>query len=132
MALTQQSLLRVGDIVTEIERSLASLKRQAAKAERYVTYRGELEDLQLHESAHRYLELVGWIKLESSEVERISHANETLRAEAANCERDLDASRIEGRIAEETIQAAPEPTSPAARAVTLHQASIHPPHLLHR
>ena len=50
MELTQQNLLRVGDIVAEIERSLASLKRQAAKAERYVAYRNELEDLQLHEA----------------------------------------------------------------------------------
>src|ERR1700743_2380912 len=71
MELTQQNLLRVGDIVAEIERSLASLKRQAAKAERYVAYRGELEDLQLHDASHRYLELVGWIKLESGEVERL-------------------------------------------------------------
>ncbi len=31
---TRQNLLRVGDIVSEIQRSLASLKRQAAKAER--------------------------------------------------------------------------------------------------
>ena len=66
MELTQQNLLRVGDIVAEIDRSLASLERQAAKAERYVTYRNELEDLQLHEASHRYLELVGWIKLEGS------------------------------------------------------------------
>jgi chromosome segregation protein len=50
---TRQNLLRVGDIVSEIERSLASLKRQAAKAERYVSYRRELEDLVLHEASHR-------------------------------------------------------------------------------
>src|SRR5580693_125748 len=61
MELTQQNLLRVGDIVAEIERGSASLKRQAAKAERYVAYRNEVEDLQLHDASHRYLELVGWI-----------------------------------------------------------------------
>src|SRR5690349_3762910 len=66
MELTQQNLLRVGDIVAEIERNLGSLKRQAAKAERYIAYRNELEDLQLHEASHRYLELTGWIKLEAS------------------------------------------------------------------
>src|SRR5215203_1036963 len=42
---TRQNLLRVGDIVAEIQRNLASLKRQAAKAERYLAYRNELEDL---------------------------------------------------------------------------------------
>src|SRR5512144_1022615 len=43
MELTQQNLLRVGDIIAEIERSLGSLKRQAQKAERYLSYRNELE-----------------------------------------------------------------------------------------
>src|SRR6202041_818117 len=70
MDLTQQNLLRVGDIVAEIERSLESLRRQAAKAERYLKYRSELEDLQLHDASHKYLEAIGWMKLEASEVER--------------------------------------------------------------
>jgi chromosome segregation protein len=124
MELTQQNLLRVGDIVTEIERSLASLKRQAAKAERYVAYRGELEDLQLHESAHRYLELVGWIKLESSEVERISAVNDAIRTESAHCERELDAARVDVRMAEDAQQAAHEASFAADSAVAVEQASI--------
>ena len=40
MEQTQQNLLRVGDIVAEIERNLGSLKRQAAKAERYLVPEG--------------------------------------------------------------------------------------------
>lgn len=39
MEQTEQNLLRVGDIVAEIERNLGTLKRQAAKAERFVAYR---------------------------------------------------------------------------------------------
>src|SRR3974390_2554568 len=50
MEQTQQNLLRVGDIVAEIDRNLASLKPQAAKADRFVSYRKELEDLQLPEA----------------------------------------------------------------------------------
>src|SRR5450755_5158150 len=83
MELTQQNLLRVGDIVAEIDRNLASLKRQAAKAERYVAYRSELEDLQLHEASHRYLELAGWIKLEGGEVARLTEGAEGARGELA-------------------------------------------------
>src|SRR5262249_31572655 len=67
--LTRQNLLRVSDLILEIERNLDSLKRQAAKAERYVAYRGELEDLQLYQSSHRYLELVGYLKLRAETVE---------------------------------------------------------------
>src|ERR1700728_3713873 len=65
MELTQQNLLRVSDIIAEIERNIGSLKRQAAKAERFVAYKRELEDLQLYEASHKYLELIGWIKLET-------------------------------------------------------------------
>ncbi len=45
MELTRQNLLRINDIVSEIDRSRASLKRQVAKAERFIDYRKELDDL---------------------------------------------------------------------------------------
>src|SRR3569832_470039 len=47
LELTKQNLLRITDIVSEIDRNRASLKRQAAKAERIVRYREEVEDLSL-------------------------------------------------------------------------------------
>ncbi len=56
--LTQQNLLRVTDIVSELERNRNSLKRQVAKAERFLEYRAELEDLVLHEASHQYLEFI--------------------------------------------------------------------------
>ncbi len=55
MDLTRQNLLRITDIVAEIDRNRGSLKRQAAKAERYVEYRNELEDLYLHDASHRFV-----------------------------------------------------------------------------
>ncbi|MBI5188244.1 MAG: AAA family ATPase, partial [Nitrospirae bacterium] len=44
---SQQNLLRIGDIVGELERQMNSLKRQANKAERYKNYRGEMKELGL-------------------------------------------------------------------------------------
>src|SRR5258708_3143330 len=72
MELTQPNLLRGGDLVADLDRSLALLKRQAAKAERYVAYRGELEDLQLPDASHRYLELPGRIKFQPAYAHRLS------------------------------------------------------------
>jgi len=46
LELAQQNLLRVNDIVAEVDRQLRSLKRQAAKARRYRELRDELRDIQ--------------------------------------------------------------------------------------
>src|ERR1700722_19354308 len=91
MELTQQNLLRVGDIVAEVERNIGSLKRQAAKAERYIAYRKELEELFLYEASHRYLEAVGWIKLETGEVARTTLENDQAKAELTAREAELEA-----------------------------------------
>jgi chromosome segregation protein len=124
MELTQQNLLRVGDIVAEIDRNLASLKRQAAKAERYVAYRNELEDLQLHEASHRYLELAGWIKLEESAVEQLSQAHEHARGDLAVREAEVEALRHEVHAAEEKLESAQNASFAADSAVRAEEAAI--------
>jgi chromosome segregation protein len=124
MDLTQQNLLRVGDIVAEIERNVVALRRQAAKAERYVAYRNELEDLQLHEAAHRYLELIGWIKLEGSQVERLSEVSDTTRTELDAREAELDAARLELHAAEQVLDAAQNASFGAENSVRGEEAAI--------
>jgi chromosome segregation protein len=124
MELTQQNLLRVGDIVAEIDRNLASLKRQAAKAERYVAYRGELEDLQLHEASHRYLELAGWVKLETAEVERLAQETEQARGELAAREGELEAARLEVLEAEDRLSAAQNESFAAENVVRVEEGAI--------
>jgi chromosome segregation protein len=124
MELTQHNLLRVGDIVSEIDRNLASLKRQAAKAERYVTYRNELEDLQLHEASHKYLELVGWVKLEGGEVERLTQDSEQVRGELAAREAELEAARLEVHASEQTLDGAQNEAFAADNAVRAEEAAI--------
>ncbi len=106
MELTQQNLLRVGDIIAEIERNLGSLKRQAAKAERYIAYRNELEDLQLHEASHKFLELRGWIMLEMGEVERLTVEADEARTSLAARESELETARLDAHTAEENLEAA--------------------------
>jgi chromosome segregation protein len=124
MELTQQNLLRVGDIVAEIDRSLASLKRQAAKAERYVSYRSEVEDLQLHEASHRYLELIGWIKLEGGNVEQLAEEDGHVRTELAAREAELEATRLDVHGAEEQLDAAQNASFAADSAVRAEEAAI--------
>ncbi|MBX3220016.1 MAG: chromosome segregation protein SMC [Labilithrix sp.] len=106
MELTQQNLLRVGDIVGELERSLGSLKRQAAKAERFIAYRAELEDLQLYEASHKFLELRGWIYLEESEVTRRTLEADEARTSLAAREAELETARLDAHTAEEKLEQA--------------------------
>ena len=124
MELTQQNLLRVGDIVAEIDRNLGSLKRQAAKAERYVSYRGELEDLQLHEASHKYLELTGWIKLEASEVEAWTLAADEARSSLVARDAELEGVRLDAHGAEESLDQAQNAHFAADNAVRAEEAAI--------
>ena len=51
---TSQNLLRVTDIITEIKRQMAGLKRQARKAERYKKYQERVRELDVGLAIHFY------------------------------------------------------------------------------
>jgi chromosome segregation protein len=110
LELTKQNLLRITDIVSEIDRNRASLKRQAAKAERFVRYREEVEDLTLHQASHRWLELS---VVRSCELERratLASRSEELRQLVST--RDDEMARARGEAA--SIEARAEAASKAA------------------
>ncbi|MCB9562779.1 MAG: chromosome segregation protein SMC [Kofleriaceae bacterium] len=54
---TRQNLLRVSDIVVELDKRMGTLRRQAQKAERYRKYKAEMKDIELWKATHRFLEL---------------------------------------------------------------------------
>jgi chromosome segregation protein len=124
MELTQQNLLRVGDIVAEIERNLGSLKRQAQKAERYLAYRNELEDLLLTEAAHRYLELDGWVKFHRLQTAELTTRAEETRTALAVREAELETARLEARGAEETLEKAQTEAFARTNDVRAEEAEI--------
>ncbi len=124
MEMTTQNLLRVGDIIAEIERNLGSLKRQAAKAERYVSYRSELEDLQLHEASHRYLELIGWTKLYDGEVGRLTMESDQARSDLAAREAELETVRLDAHVAEDALEQAQNAHFGAENEVRAEEAQL--------
>ena len=124
MELCTQNLLRVGDIVAEIERNLGSLKRQAQKAERYLSYRKELEDLQLHEASHKYLELVAWKKHHGEEVESKSEEAQRARTELSTHDAELEVARQEAFAVEEEVERAQTRAFGAENEVRTEEAAI--------
>jgi chromosome segregation protein len=72
---TRQNLLRISDIVSEIQRQLNALHRQAKKAERFRTVREELKKLELYFAAKRHAELSKICGLLETELEGL-HASE--------------------------------------------------------
>jgi chromosome segregation protein len=91
---TRQNLLRVTDVIGELEGRLGALKRQAQKAERYKRYRTELTDLELWMASHRFLELRATSRvLEGRRVE-LDRQVEDLRAESGAREARIEVERV--------------------------------------
>ena len=106
MEQTRANLLRIGDIVAEIDKSLASLRRQAQKAERYKAYRTEIRDLELHVASHRYLELVVTRRVIDEELTTGSGTLEGRRLGLRVREAELETERLALRHAETNVERA--------------------------
>lgn len=98
---TEQNLLRVSDIVTELGARLGTLEKQAEKAERYRALKSELKGLDLHASAHQLLELKA---LEAREARVVGEGKAALEEEdrALTAREDEVARRIEALDTQET------------------------------
>jgi chromosome segregation protein len=122
--LTKQNLLRVGDIVSEIERNLASLKRQAAKAERYVSYKKELEDLVLCESSQRLLELIVRSQVEEFARAEATEQHTERRAALDAREAELEVTRMSALEVEDATERAHSEAFKATNEVRIHEGEI--------
>ncbi|MDJ0763829.1 MAG: chromosome segregation protein SMC [Myxococcota bacterium] len=115
---TRQNLARITDIINEIERNLASLNRQAKKAQRFKRYRAEQTDLDLYIASHRYLELraQGLVIKESLQEQEASYETgknalaatetrvETLRLDERDTQSRLDEKTAQGYEINKEIQ----------------------------
>jgi chromosome segregation protein len=104
--LTEQNLLRVGDRVGELERNVASLQRQAAKAERYLSYKGELERLMLHAASHQLLEILACEKFTAEQKAEAEIAAQAARTELDSAEAALEVERAEALVLEDAAEKA--------------------------
>ncbi|MCK5690985.1 AAA family ATPase, partial [Myxococcota bacterium] len=97
---TQQNLLRVNDIITELERQLNSLRRQAKKAERYKKLRDEQRGLELHAAAAEILRIATVEKVQKAEYDVLQGRLSDAQVGVATEETRLESDRL-GMIEEE-------------------------------
>jgi len=88
----QQNLLRVNDIIHEVERQLESLRRQAGKARRYRALREEMQGVERIVFGRRFLDLE-----EQASVLAGRHAAESERESAATIALESEEAQMEVR-----------------------------------
>lgn len=88
------NLLRLNDVLTEIDRSLASLERQAQKARKYKEHRAELLEKETTWGRRKNLVLQRQVQKTIDERNALEHLLAGLRAELSQCEMDLESSRV--------------------------------------
>src|SRR5258707_10249953 len=94
MEATRQNLLRVSDVVAEIEKQLASLRRQAQKAERYKQYRAELKDIDLWSASQRWLGLHAEERVAAAMHGAVETEREAAHTELVTREAEIEAARL--------------------------------------
>ena len=104
MEATEQNLARVNDIVAELERQLASLRRQAKKAERYAKVKEELRDLDLPVATMQLLEMDVRQKVQSAQRQELEQRFEATTANVAAQETALEAERLAHLEEEQRLQ----------------------------
>ncbi|MGE5186206.1 MAG: AAA family ATPase, partial [Acidobacteriota bacterium] len=100
---TRQNLMRVSDIVSELDKRMGTLRRQAQKAERYRKYKGELKDLELWKASHRWLELRADAQLVQGSLGETREHLETSRAAWTAKDAHVVAERAELAVEERRL-----------------------------
>jgi len=90
----QQDLLRIEDIIGEVEGRVESLKRQERRARRYQRYAEELARLELTLGRHQYLQFKEEMGPLSEQIEAERKADEAATAHIAAREADVERLRL--------------------------------------
>ncbi|GAI26502.1 unnamed protein product, partial [marine sediment metagenome] len=80
---TEQNLLRLADILGEVQKQLRSVKFQAGKARNYLQYRQSLKELQVNYSLAEYHKIIAQNAESKAGLERLEDQLAVIAAEAA-------------------------------------------------
>ncbi|MBN2104314.1 chromosome segregation protein SMC [bacterium] len=92
---TQTDLLRVNDIIQEVDRTVRSLKRQVSKAQRYQEVQEELKDLELNRGSYLYDHLQSEIEPLRKDLSALVNQKEGRTTEISKDETELESYRLQ-------------------------------------
>jgi chromosome segregation protein len=117
-----QNLVRLRDILEEVEKQLRSVKLQAAKAQRYQEYSARLKDLRVGLSLQEYHQLNLLLRVETVELDALRAALQEQTEQAESWERELHAlEEAIGRL-DETIHGQEAELGTARRQIATEAA----------
>src|SRR6516225_3653237 len=90
---TEGNLLRVADLVSELEKRLDSLGRQARKAEKYRSLKGRIREIELHQASHRLLGLLAEQKHLQESIAALGETEQAALHRVRELEADVEARR---------------------------------------
>jgi chromosome segregation protein len=105
----RSNLARLSDIISEIDRQVNSLRRQAAKARRYRVLRQELRELLRRVYVAEDQKLIRLLEKSQTELDQVAQEEQTLASELAKQEGEArDATQAARRLEDELAQARAE------------------------
>lgn len=122
---TKQNLARVADLVSELEKRLASLQRQAEKAERFKRLREEQRRLELHFAAAKELELLSQAAYFTRELARLREGFQAATAKVSALEAACADRRAASEEAARVLGSLEQEVYAAENRVKLAEAELH-------
>ncbi|HUJ58487.1 MAG TPA: chromosome segregation protein SMC [Kofleriaceae bacterium] len=121
---TRQNLMRVSDIVAELDKRMGTLRRQAQKAERYRKYKAEMRDIELWKASHRWLELHAEGQLVAARLGEVRTAQDDARAAWTARDAHVVAERAELAVEERRLVGVQEQVFELENRLRLGEAKI--------
>lgn len=121
---TQTDLLRVNDIIIEVERSVNSLRRQVQKAKRYQAYQEQTRDLELQRGAFLLQKVKTEIEPLREQLENVKTQREGSTTEITKEEAGLEAIKAQLTDKERHLVAAREALAQVVTAIHQREGDI--------
>ena len=100
---TEQNLVRINDLTTEIKRQLGSLQRQARRTERYHELKGQHEALEVRILIHQHDTLLERVRSNTERISGLLELQESLKTDTATLEAGLEAGSLESVQVEQSL-----------------------------